>query len=206
MTLTIEDGAQLRRWEMPLLTRSEEIVEPVIAMPTAEELEAIERAAHEEGFQQGYAEGLQAGRASGIAAVREEAQRLRDLIDHLSRPLADLDAEVERTLVALTIEVARRLVDEQLQLDPTLTANTVHQAVASLAQPPREARVHLHPADAALLAEHLPAPPDVSVWRVVPDKQLQRGDCRLLTDSAQVDALLDTRQSGVARALLGDGE
>lgn len=206
--MSIESAAAGKavRWEMPLLSRVEEVVEPPPPMPTAEEIESIEKAAYEEGFQRGHAEGLMAGRDSGLAAVREEAQRLRVLIEHLAAPLADLDADVERTLVALTIEVARRLVDDQLQLDPTLTAQTVRQAVAALAQPPRDARVHLHPADAALLSEHLPPPPDVAGWRVVADKQLQRGDCRLVTDSGQVDALLDTRQAGVARALLGEAE
>ena len=197
--------SQARRWEMPLLSVAE-TVEAAPPMPTAEELEAIEKAAYEEGFQRGYNEGRAEGRRSGEQAVRDEAQRLRKLVDHLAQPLADIDADVERTLVALTIEVARRLVDDQLRLDPTLTANAVRQAVASLSTPPREARVHLHPEDAALLAEHLPQPSDIAVWKLVPDRQLQRGDCRLITDSAQVDALLDTRQAGVARALLGDGE
>jgi flagellar assembly protein FliH len=38
----------------------------------------------------------------------------------------------------------------------------------------------------------------------VPDAELHRGDCRVITDSAQVDARLDTREAGIAQALLGE--
>lgn len=199
-----DSAAGARRWEMPVLSFSttEEEQQPPL---TAAALEEIQAAAHAEGYQRGLTEGLAEGRRLGAQQVRDEAQRLRELVAHLSRPLADLDAEVERTLIALTIEVARRLVDEQLQLDPGITAAAVRDAVASLSPPPREVRVHLHPEDAAILQD-FPAPPDVLSWRLVPDATLCRGDVRLVTESAVVDALLDTRQAGIARSLLGEAE
>lgn len=199
-----EAGASARRWEVPLLSFGQN-VEDQRPPPTAAEIEAIEAAAHADGYARGLAEGRAEGRRQGAAAIAEEAQRLRQLIAHLAQPLADLDGDVERTLVALTIEVARRLVDEQLQLDPGLTAAAVRTAIASLSPPPREVRVHLHPDDASLLQD-LPAPPDVTSWRLVPDAGLRRGDVCLVTENAVVDALLDTRQAGVARALMGEGE
>ncbi|MDB5969843.1 MAG: hypothetical protein JWQ90_2293 [Hydrocarboniphaga sp.] len=199
-----DSAASARRWEMPVLNFVNHN-EPPTPPLTAEALEEIEAAAHAEGYQRGLVEGLAEGRRLGGQAVREEAQRLAELVKHLSQPLAELDSEVERTLIALTIEVARRLVDEQLQLDPGITAAAVRDAVASLSPPPRDVRVHLHPDDASLLKD-LPTPPDVVSWRVVPDKSLRRGDVRLVTENAMVDALLDTRQAGVARALLGDQE
>lgn len=186
------------RWQMPDLGYT-------ARPPTAEQLEAIEVAAHADGYASGRSEGLAEGRRLGEQAVRDEARRLHEILGQLARPLADLDVEVERTLIALTIEVARRLVEEQLQLDPMLTAHAIRAAVASIAPPPREIRVHLHPDDAQLLSD-LPPPADVQVWRLVPDYQLRRGDVRLVTETAQVDALLDTRQSGIARALLGEVE
>lgn len=200
-----EIASSAQRWELPLLSFGEK-VSKAPPPPTAEQLERIEHAAYEEGYARGRSEGHADGRKAGMAEVRTEAQRLRDLFDHVSRPLAEIDAEVERTLVALTIEVARRLVDHHLQLDPELTAHSVREAVASLATPPREARVHLNPEDVAVLEAALPAPSDVHSWRLVADKQLRRGDCRLVTESGQVDSLLDTRQAAIARGLLGEGE
>ena len=200
-----DHAASARRWEMPLLSFGSDAPAQQQEPMTAAALEEIEAAAHAEGYQRGLNEGLAEGRSLGVQAVREEAQRLRELVAHLSRPLADLDAEVERTLIALTIEVARRLVDEQLQLDPGLVACAVRDAVASLTPAPREVRVHLHAEDAAILQD-MPVPPDVVSWRLVPDNTLRRGDVRLITECATVDALLDTRQAGVARSLLGEHE
>lgn len=202
-------AAAARRWELPALLDFASLSAADEASssspPTAAAIEAIEAAAHADGYQRGLVEGLAEGRALGAQAVRDEAQRLRELIAHLSQPLAELDADVERTLIAMTVEVARRLVDEQLQLDPMLTAAAVRSALASLSPPPREVRVHLHPDDAQLL-QGLPAPADVTLWRLIGDNTLRRGDVRLVTENAVVDALLDTRQAGVARALMGEGE
>jgi flagellar assembly protein FliH len=40
--------------------------------------------------------------------------------------------------------------------------------------------------------------------QLVADPALGRGDCRVVTDSVQVDARMDTREACLARALLGD--
>lgn len=201
--LRAEESGFATRWEMPLL-----LVKPP-EPPTAEQLEAIQQAAYDEGYARGHAEGQAAGQAAGYSAgithAHEQAQRMRELVEHLAQPLGDIDAEVERTLIALTIELARRLVGDALQLDPALTAQTVRSALASLGAP-REARVLLNPEDADVVREVMASEGQEVPWRIVADAKLGRGDCRVLTESGQVDALLDTRQASLARTLLGDGE
>ena len=73
-----------------------------------------------------------------------------------------------------------------------------------LAQPVQGVRVHLHPEDLRVVSEHLPETPEAESWTLVPDRQLQPGDCVVQTDSARVDARLDTRQAQLAQGLLGD--
>ncbi len=187
------------RWELPLLQDFSRPA-PVDAPPTAQRIEEIEAAAHREGQLRGHAEGY----AAGLAEAREQAQRLRQLFEHLSRPLAELDSEVERALIALTLELARRLVQQELTLDPAKVAGAVHEAVAALGTAPRNLRVYLHPDDAELLKGQLTLSADVQDWHLLPDKELMRGDCRVATDSARVDARLDTRQAAIGQALLGD--
>lgn len=199
--LLAEQAGGATRWELPSL-----ISRPPPAPPTAKELEAIQAAAYEEGFARGRNDGYATGYGDGAGAAQAQALRLKQLVDHLIQPLAQVDAEVERTLVALTIEMARRLVNQQLQLDPALTAAAVREALDALGAEPRGARVQLNPEDAELVRELLVAPDDEPGWRIVPDATLRRGDCRVLTDSGQVDALLDTREASLARTLLGDGE
>ncbi|MDR3416973.1 MAG: FliH/SctL family protein [Nevskia sp.] len=193
-------GAAAQRWEMPVFNAGEGGTSP--RLHTAAQLDALEAAAHEEGFARGHAEGF----AAGAAEARAQAQRLRELLEHCSKPLAYLDAEVEAALADLALQAARRLVQREFELDPELMAATIHEAIAALVTVPRELRVHLHPDDVRLLQETLKPPPDVTHWRLVPDATLARGDCRISGDTGWVDATLATRERALSRALLGDRE
>lgn len=190
-------GAQ--RWQMPAFG------EPAKGRPalhTAAQLDAMDRAAFEEGFARGRAEGL----AAGAAEARAAAQRLRDLLQHCAKPLDELDCEVETALVELALRAARRLAQRELMLDPTLLAGLVHQAVAALAQAPREVRVHLHPEDLKLLNNHLEKPAELAAWRLLPDTTLERGDCRIASEAGWVDATLATGEQALLRALGAERE
>lgn len=165
---------------------------------TAAALDAIAKVAQEEGFAQGQAEGYQAG----LRQAQDTIEKLNAMIAHLSRPLAELDIEIEHALTQLAVQVARKLVNEDLQLHPEHVAGAVHQAIATLSGTPRELKIHVHPQDAAILRDTLTVATDVR-WALVPDGALARGDCRIVTESGQVDGRLDTRQANVAQALLG---
>ncbi len=194
-------GSPALLWQLPVFgehVQADSLRRP----PTADELDAIDAAAREEGFARGYAEGL----AAGAVEARAQAQRLAEVLQHCALPLQQLDAGLEATLVDLAMAAARRLTQQQFALDPQKMAATVNEAVAALATLPRELRVHLHAADAALLKEHLSMPMEVVGWRIVVDPALARGDCRIAADGGWVDATLATRERVLAQSLLGDRE
>ncbi len=66
------------------------------APPTIEELDKIEEAAYQDGYQRGY----DAGFTQGSADAKERVARLKEIFHTLVQPLADLDSEVEQTLLA----------------------------------------------------------------------------------------------------------
>lgn len=189
------------RWEPPQLLGGRRCPEDVM-LHTARQLDDLEAVAYQDGFVRGQTEGY----AAGQQQARAEAQRLRELIQHLGRPLAQVDEDVERTLVALTIEVARRLVQQELQLDPAKVCAVVKEALSALHGTAREVRVLAHPEDARLLQEQFIPPPEISEFRIVADASLQRGDCRVVSEGAHIDARLDTRQASLAQSLMGEGE
>lgn len=192
--------SQARPWALPDFGAGAN--EPAQAAPlhTARHLDELESAAHAEG----YARGEQDGYAAGMAQARELAAKLDALLQHLARPLAEVDAETERALVALTIEMARRLAHLEMDLDPTRVASVVREAVSALGATPRDVRVHLHPLDAAAVRGALATNEDASAWKLLADHELNRGDCRIVAEGAQVDARLDTRQAELAQQLLGE--
>ncbi|MEW6167219.1 MAG: FliH/SctL family protein [Pseudomonadota bacterium] len=185
--------AELPRWQLPSF-------DPGASPPTAQQLDQIEAAAYQEGFQRGQAEGY----AAGQRAAATQAQRLQALVEHIARPLAHLDDEIEHALVELAGAIARRILHEELVAAPERVAALVREALAGLPPQLRSVRLCVHPEDAVLLREQLVAPAELKDLEIVADPQLKRGDCRVFTESALVDARLDRRVRVVAQALAGE--
>lgn len=185
-----DPDAQLARWSLPVFDHTER------APRTAQDLEDIEAAAYQEGRLRGYEDGF----AAGGEDARRQAERLRTLIAQISRPLVQLDDEVERGLVDLACAIARRLLGDELQAQPEHVLALTRSALAALPEDLRTLRLYLHPEDAVLVREQLPPPP-VGEYRVIDDAALARGDCRVVTESAFLDARLDARIALVAATL-----
>lgn len=184
--------AQFARWQMPVFESSAND-----GPLTAQALEDIEAAAYEEGRLRGHADGLKAGRDD----MNQQVARLRGLIEQIARPLAMLDDEVERALVDLACAVARRLLDEELALAPERVLTLARTALAALPPDLRDIRLYLHPDDAKQVRDELQPPPEAENFRIFDDAALTRGDCRVQTESAYLDARLDARIALAAAAL-----
>ncbi len=199
--LSPELGASATLWNCPPLD-GEAREKPKASsskLNTAAHLDAIEKAAYEEGFARGHAEGY----AHGNREAQAVAARISLLLEHMSRPLKDLNIEVEHALIRLVVDTARRLVNQAITLDPQLVSGAVQEAVAAVAPTTREMKIFLHPDDVLVLKGNLDFSSDAS-WKLVADATLHRGDCRVVTESSQIDARLDTRQTNIERALLGE--
>jgi len=193
------------RYELPSISGMP--VQARRAGKTVQELEDVEKRAYDEAYAKGRAEGLAAGEREvrpQIQQLQARIERMDSIINTLARPLQDLDSEVEDQLVQLALTVARHLVRRELRIDPSQVIAVVRETVALLPASTRDVRVHLHPEDAAVVREKLAAPTGERVWTIVEDPVMGRGGCRVTTDTAQIDARLETRIGTVVSALLGD--
>ena len=156
-----------------------------------------------------------AGRAAGLAAAQKQYEAkqgqaeqlcvsLQSALDRLSRPLAHADDDVYSQIAQLAVAVARGLVRRELRLDPAQIIGIVRETVSLLPASTRGVRVVLHPEDAALVRERLPATGPDQAWSIIEDPVLARGDCRVLTDFAQIDARVESRLNEALAALLGE--
>ena len=174
---------------------------------TVSQLEQIERAAFEEAYAKGHAAGLAAAQAEEqmkLDQLTQKLTRVDGMLNTLARPLAEMDAEVERELLALASTLAKHLVRRELKTDPGQIVGVIRETVALLPVATRDVRVHLHPEDAALVREKLAAPQAERAWTIVEDPVLTRGGCRVTTDTAQIDARVESRLGAVMSAMLGD--
>ena len=193
------------RYELPSINGM--AVQARRAGKTVQELEEVEKRAYEEAYAKGRAEGLASAEREmrpQLQQLQARIERLDQIVGALARPLQELDAVVEDQLVQLALTVSRHLVRRELRIDPSQVIAIIRETVALLPASARDVRVHLHPEDAAVVREKLAAPAGERVWTIVEDPVMGRGGCRVATDTAQIDARLETRIGTVVSALLGE--
>lgn len=193
------------RYELPSISGL--AVQGRRAGKTVGELEEVERRAHEEAYAKGRAEGLAAAEKEmrpQLKQLQARIERFDAIIGSLAQPLQQLDAEVEDQLLQLALTVARHLVRRELRIEPAQVIAIIRETVALLPASARDVRVHLHPEDAAIVREKLATPTGERLWTIAEDPVMSRGGCRVTTETAQIDARLETRIGSVVSALLGD--
>jgi flagellar assembly protein FliH len=174
---------------------------------TVGELEELERRTYEEAFAKGRAEGMAAAERESrpqLQRLQTQVERLDAIMGTLAQPFQQLDAEVEDQLMQLALTVARHLVRRELRIEPAQVIAIIRETVALLPASARDVRVHLHPEDATVVREKLAVPTGARAWTIAEDPVMSRGGCRVSTETAQIDARLETRIGSVISSLLGD--
>jgi flagellar assembly protein FliH len=172
---------------------------PLPRPPTLEEIQAIEEAAHRDGYEAGLAQGHQEGFALGSAEVRRLTAQIEGILDNFSRPLARLEDEVTAALGELAVRIAGSLVGRAYDADPVLLSDLVGEALDAVGGASREVEVRLHPDDIQSLAPLLAL---VSGARLVPDPTLGRGDLRVHAESVRIDGTLEARLRGALESVI----
>ncbi len=169
--------------------------EPVRHMPSVEEVQAIEEAAHAEGYARGHAEGV----AAGQAEVRRIAAQMEGILDAFTRPLARLDGEVGDALGDLAVRIAGALLRRDYVAEPALLEALVREALELAGSDQRQVDLRLHPDDLAMLTPQLLALGGV---RLSGDTTLARGDLRLHADSVRIDGSLSARLNATLQRIV----
>jgi flagellar assembly protein FliH len=176
-------------------------------VPTASELEALERVAYQDGFRRGHEDGFERGQREGLAAgqaqARELAECLRAVLSQFEDPLEKFDGTVEQALVELAMAVARQLVRLEFAVNPELVVAVVRESLQALPLTARGVRVYLEPEDAALVRAAVGSSVGRPDCQLIEDPELQRGDCRIESDSSRIDADVESRLAAVIAQVLG---
>ena len=189
------------RWAAPELAPPPPPPPPVPErhMPSVEEVQAIEEAAHAEGYARGHAEGV----AAGQSEVRRIAVQMEGILDAFTRPLARLDAEVGDALGDLAVRIAGALLGHSYAAEPELLEKLAREALDIAGKDHRQVELRLHPDDLAMLGPHLLTLDGV---RLSPDANLARGDLRLHADSVRIDGSLSARLNAALQKIVSRSE
>jgi flagellar assembly protein FliH len=199
--------ASVNEWMPPHVhRRGEDAIDDSHGLLTASQLDELRRAAQKEGFEQGRREGQEYGHREGLEEARNEIKtrlaRLDGLLGQLDKPFEQLDQALENEIVTLIISMVRQLIRREVKLDPGQIVGVVREALAILPIAVRNIRVILHPDDAQLVREAYAIGEHEQKWQIVEDPVIQRGGCRIHSDTSQVDATLESRLNSLIAPLL----
>jgi flagellar assembly protein FliH len=190
--------------EPELPVEMEEVPLDEVQPLTLEELESIRQEAYNEGFAAGEKDGFR----SSTLKVRQEAEAalgaklgsLERLMRSLFDPIAEQDAQLEKSMVSLVEHIARQVIQRELVLDSSQIESVMREALKLLPLGVGNVRLYINPQDfeqvKALRERH------EETWRIVEDAALQPGGCRVETEHSRIDATVETRISQIMAKLL----
>jgi flagellar assembly protein FliH len=188
-------------WTLP------QVSGPRIGRGRAEDLKDLERDAFEKGLAAGREAGMTAARAEqqrALDQLRERVARLDSILEVLSEPLRDLEADIHGQLASLAGAIARQLVRRELRHQPDQIVAVIRETLVLLPGNARDVRIHLHPEDALLVRERLVEPSTRRAWTLVEDPVVTRGGCRVTSGNSSIDAQIESRIGAAIAAALGD--
>lgn len=144
---------------------------------------------YQEGVRLGFDEGLRKGHEEGKVAGRELFVEAAAPLDTVARQVNDwLSAYEQRRreeLVQLVEKVSRQVIRCELTLHPTQLLTLVEEALSSLPKMPQELKVCLNSEEFRRISEA--EPERAREWGLCADAQMNPGECRVITETSEMD-------------------
>lgn len=183
---------------------------------------------HLEGSRQGYAHGFSEGLEQGILEGRFEGKKLaaEKLESRFSAECGEIPGLLETLfeqlemrwrsaiennrseIVNMVLEVSRRVIRRNIEDLPEVVTENLEIAVARICDRNRIS-IEVNPADRSAIDTHLPklARPlkDCEAVRIEENPSMERGGCRVSSDTGGVDLSIETQMDVIEQILLNSG-
>ncbi|MBN3767078.1 flagellar assembly protein FliH [Burkholderia sp. Ac-20365] len=209
-----ESLSAYQRWEMASFDPVPEQPEPEVDDGAFEaELQRLRDAAHAQGvasghvagqalgYQAGYEQGRAQGFEQGQAEARAEASQIAALAETFKAALDNAQHELSETIVALALDIAQQVVRQHVQHDPTALIAAAREVMATEPALVGAPALIVSPADLPIVEAYLLEELQTRGWTVRTDPAIERGGCRAVSTTGEVDAGIGTRWERVAAAL-----
>ncbi|GAA5132150.1 flagellar assembly protein FliH [Thalassotalea piscium] len=244
----LEDDQELDVWSLPDVTQQKSLEnektnafgkkstwvyeppeedEPVLAPLTADEIEAIRQAAHEEGFNQGKEEGFVAGFEQGQKTGHEEGvtkgheegleqgllqskedidqltQQWQQLIEQIHQPMQVVEGMVEEQLLQLVVQLTEAITLHEAKTNPDIILSAIKTGMKALPIQEAQTKILLHPDDIKLIEKEISAEViSEQGWRLLPTPHLTRGSCQIENSTSNIDLTIETKLKEVLDSFL----
>lgn len=181
--------------------------EPILSvpLPTAEDLERIQREAWQEGFDLGHSEGRTAGYDEGFQEGNKDGQlhadRLHQLVEALQVESLRADENLAREVLDLSLNIAQQIIRSAVHVKPQNIILIIREALQSLPSLSGHHKIVVHPDDAGIVNDWLAKEHSHLSWRIIEDEQIAPGGFRFESAHNELDATLETRWREVTSCL-----
>jgi flagellar assembly protein FliH len=174
--------------------------------------------ARDEGYQKGLEEeraaGLESGLAKGYAQALEEgreqnkiqSQQFSALCTSFELELQQAKEHTAQQILELCLDMSQLMVIKALKVNPELLIPIIEQALENLPVVQLPATLYLNANDLELVQLSIGVNLKQEGWRLISDKHIEAGGCRLETAINQIDATLPSRWQQLLDALGKSGE
>ena len=204
-TVPKEQLTAFQRWELasfdpePKRTPAELTANTLLSSARTAELEL--QNTRQQAYDEGYNAGHQAGYAAGMQQAQLETARLKTLMQNLQVALTQVDEQLARSLLDLSLEIAHKMVFETLRTNPEIILKIVSTAIGSLPHFNQNAHLILHPKDAELVRNQMGEQLTHAGWKIFTDTHIEPGGCRVETAHSHIDATNPARWQAIVESI-----
>jgi flagellar assembly protein FliH len=160
------------------------------------------RQALDEAYKRGLHDGFHAGRTQAAEELGAKRLAFEDLIASMQQQFATLDKDVGDALTKLAFGLAAQVTRHEVGQRPEMVASIVRDALSELSIRATHPALLLHPDDHRFITPQLGKDLKLRGCRIVADPGVTPGGCRIVSETSEVDATIESRWE---RALLNMG-
>lgn len=137
------------------------------------------------GCEEGMRKGLAEGKSAGLQQFIDAAAPLDAIAESVKAYLAGYETRRREELLQLVEKVSKQVIRCELTLHPTQLLTLVEEALATLPKTPEQLKVALNPEEYRRISEA--EPERARTWGLWADASLQPGECRVVTETTEMD-------------------
>jgi len=161
------------------------------------------RSGHEEGIQQGHEEGVATGLAEGQKAIAELTEQWQALISQLHQPLAMVETNIEQQLLQLVVQLTEAVTLQEAKTNPDILLSAISAGIKALPSQENQTQILLHPDDIKRVEQQFPAEHiQEQGWRLLAAPQLIPGSCQIENSTSNIDLSIKSRLKEVLDSFL----
>jgi flagellar assembly protein FliH len=203
-TLPKEKQTAYQRWEMASFGDDRPKIGGLIGSASgsfSDQTSSARQQARKEGYAAGLDEGRQIGLKEGRARAAEESTRFKSIANNFLEDLNRVNELIAQDMLDVSLDLAKAMLKSAITVRPELILPIVNEAVHYLPSVQQPATLFLHPDDMKIVKQYMGDELSKTGWRILEDKHIERGGCRVETASNQIDATPSTRWQRITSAL-----